>query len=39
LDRRPAVLRQLLAAWAARSDPQVFEVGRRHLRYPPYFRI
>ncbi|AYV48254.1 conjugal transfer protein [Caulobacter flavus] len=32
-------LGQLLAAWAARSDPQVFEVGRRHLRYPPYFRI
>jgi type IV secretion system protein VirB3 len=24
----------LAAAWAARSDPQVLEVGRRHLRQP-----
>ncbi|MBQ1560939.1 VirB3 family type IV secretion system protein [Caulobacter sp.] len=27
-----------LAVWAARHDPQFVEVGRRHLRYPPYFR-
>jgi len=27
-----------LAVWAARYDPQFVEVGRRHLRYPPYLR-
>ncbi|MDR6624444.1 VirB3 family type IV secretion system protein [Caulobacter segnis] len=27
-----------LAVWAARHDPQFAEVGRRHLRYPPYLR-
>ena len=27
-----------LAAWAARFDAQFVEVGRRHLRYPPYLR-
>jgi type IV secretory pathway TrbD component len=27
-----------LAVWAARHDPRFVEVGRRHLRYPPYFR-
>jgi len=27
-----------LAAWAALFDPQFVEVGRRHLRYPPYLR-
>jgi type IV secretion system protein VirB3 len=27
-----------LAVWAARHDPQFVEVGRRHLRYPPYLR-
>jgi len=27
-----------LAVWAARHDPQFIEVGRRHLRYPPYLR-
>lgn len=27
-----------LAVWAARHDPQFVEVGRRHLRYPAYFR-
>ncbi|MBO9708002.1 MAG: VirB3 family type IV secretion system protein [Caulobacter sp.] len=33
------VVGQALAAWAARHDAQVFEVARRHLRFPPYFRI
>lgn len=28
----------LAAVWAARRDAQVFEVARRHLRYPPYLR-
>ena len=28
----------LAAVWAARRDAQVFEVTRRHLRYPPYLR-
>jgi type IV secretory pathway TrbD component len=28
-----------LAVWAARHDPQFVEVGRRHLRYPPYLRV
>jgi type IV secretion system protein VirB3 len=27
-----------LAVWAARHDPQFVEVGRRHLRYPPFLR-
>ncbi len=27
-----------LAVWATRHDPQFVEVGRRHLRYPPYLR-
>lgn len=27
------------AAWAARRDPQVLDVARRHLRYPPYLRV
>lgn len=27
-----------LAVWAARYDAQFVEVGRRHLRYPPYLR-
>ena len=26
------------AMWAARKDAQFVEVGRRHLRYPPYLR-
>ncbi|PLR23676.1 conjugal transfer protein [Caulobacter zeae] len=25
-----------LAVWAARSDPQIFDVGRRHVRLPAY---
>lgn len=28
-----------LAVWAARYDSQFVEVGRRHLRYPPYLRV
>jgi len=28
-----------LAAWAARRDPQVLDVARRHLRYPPFLRV
>ena len=28
-----------LSVWAARRDPQVVEVVRRHLRYPPYFQV
>jgi len=28
-----------LAVWAARYDVQFVEVGRRHLRYPPYLRV
>ena len=28
----------LAAVWAARRDAQVFEVARRHLRYPAYLR-
>lgn len=27
------------AAFAARRDPQVFDVARRHLRYPPFLRV
>jgi type IV secretion system protein VirB3 len=27
------------AVWAARRDAQFMEVGRRHLRYPPYLRV
>ena len=27
------------AVWAARRDPQIVEVARRHLRYPPYLRV
>lgn len=27
-----------LAVWGARHDPMFVEVGRRHLRYPVYFR-
>jgi type IV secretion system protein VirB3 len=26
------------AVWAARRDAQFLDVGRRHLRYPAYFR-
>jgi type IV secretion system protein VirB3 len=32
-------LGQTAAAWAARRDPQVVDVARRHLRYPPYLRV
>lgn len=32
------LLGHALAVWAARHDPQFVEVGRRHLRYPPYLR-
>jgi type IV secretion system protein VirB3 len=28
----------LAAVWAARRDAQFVEVGRRHLRYPPWLR-
>lgn len=28
-----------LAVWGARYDAQFVEVGRRHLRYPPYLRV
>ena len=31
-------LADLAAVWAARRDAQVFEVARRHLRYPAYLR-
>jgi type IV secretion system protein VirB3 len=27
------------AVWAARWDPQVLEVGRRHLRLPPRLEV
>jgi type IV secretory pathway TrbD component len=27
-----------LAVWAARHDAQFVDVGRRHLRYPPFLR-
>ena len=27
------------AAWAARSDPQVFDVARRALRLPAHFAV
>ncbi|ODT76196.1 MAG: conjugal transfer protein [Pelagibacterium sp. SCN 64-44] len=27
------------AVWAARRDAQFMDVARRHLRYPPFFRI
>jgi type IV secretion system protein VirB3 len=27
------------AVFAARHDPQVLDVARRHLRYPPYLRV
>jgi type IV secretion system protein VirB3 len=29
----------LVAVWAARRDAQFVEVGRRHLRYPPYLGV
>ncbi|WP_299015907.1 VirB3 family type IV secretion system protein [uncultured Caulobacter sp.] len=28
-----------LAVWAARRDPQIFEVGRRHVRLPSHLEI
>lgn len=28
-----------LAVWAARRDPQVIEVVRRHLRLPPHLAV
>ena len=28
-----------LAVWAARKDPQVFEVGRRHVRLPTWLEV
>jgi type IV secretion system protein VirB3 len=28
-----------VAVWVARRDPQIVEVARRHLRYPPYLRV
>ena len=27
------------AVWAARRDAQFMDVARRHLRYPPFFRV
>jgi type IV secretion system protein VirB3 len=27
------------AVWAARRDRQVFDVARRHLRYPPHLGV
>jgi type IV secretion system protein TrbD len=32
-------LGHLLAVWAARRDPQVIDVVRRHLRLPPYLAV
>lgn len=29
----------LLAVWAARRDPQIADVARRHLRYPSWFGV
>jgi type IV secretion system protein VirB3 len=29
----------LLAVWAAKRDPQIAEVARRHLRYPSWFGV
>jgi type IV secretion system protein TrbD len=29
----------LLAVWAAKRDPQVAEVARRHLRYPSWLGV
>jgi type IV secretion system protein VirB3 len=28
-----------LAVWAARRDPQIFEVGRRHVRLPARLEV
>ena len=28
-----------LAVWAARRDPQIFEVGRRHVRLTAYLEV
>lgn len=28
-----------LAAWAARHDPQIFDVGRRHVRIPARLEV
>jgi type IV secretion system protein TrbD len=28
-----------LAVWAARRDPQIFEVGRRHVRLPAHLEV
>ena len=28
-----------LAVWAARRDPLIFEVGRRHVRIPPRLEV
>jgi type IV secretion system protein VirB3 len=28
-----------LAVWAARRDPQIFDVGRRHVRLPAHLEV
>lgn len=28
-----------LAVWAARHDPQIFDVGRRHVRLPAHLEV
>ena len=28
-----------LAVWAARHDPQIFDVGRRHVRLPSHLEV
>jgi type IV secretion system protein TrbD len=33
------LLGHLLAVWAAKRDPQIAEVARRHLRYPAWFGV
>ena len=33
------LLGHLLAVWAAKRDPQIAEVTRRHLRYPAWFGV
>ena len=34
-----AVVGHLLAVWAARRDPQVLDVGRRHLEVPGWLGV
>ena len=32
-------LGHMVSVWAARRDPQVVDVARRHLRFPTFLRV